>query len=370
MALIRVKNLQSGKTGQLPEENFDPNKYSKLSREDFIGEAQQGGMKESQLNELLTKSGEAAYSQPIEAKIASTGLFDIPVLGGLLRGMVNPAEKYGRFVGGSGYEAYRAGKQTLGDKNAYVNQQTGEQVVNPFLDRQELETFSDPQKGSAEMADRTLGMMLAVLSLAGLPKLPRAIKAILQPGKTLGKMLETKISNVPEAFRNISKPTDLLNKLTKSNDLAGVSEKTIEKVAGPEINKLWPEIYKEIPKTGFIKDLSATGQADIGKLFETSRTINKQYSSSFFKNLLQDTPTSEKARIMTSLNREIRPLIKEYAKLGGQDISGLDKILSTYYRAKKLGFWGGGAFGGIKLFDNLMNSIKSGGNSHNVTTEY
>lgn len=68
------------------------------------------------------------------------------------KGIAQPFINTGKNIAGAGYEIYRAGKQALGDKSAYVDQETGEVVQNPFLSEQELEKVSQPlslEKGSA-----------------------------------------------------------------------------------------------------------------------------------------------------------------------------------------------------------------------------
>lgn len=62
----------------------------------------------------------------------------------LIKGIINPFVRTGKNIAGAGYEVYRAGKQALGDKNAYYNQEKGEVVQNPFLNEQELEKASKP----------------------------------------------------------------------------------------------------------------------------------------------------------------------------------------------------------------------------------
>lgn len=72
--------------------------------------------------------------------------------GGFIKSIVQPFINTGKNIGGAGYELYRAGKSALGDQNAYVNQQTGKTVQNPFLNEEELTKVSQPlslSKGSA-----------------------------------------------------------------------------------------------------------------------------------------------------------------------------------------------------------------------------
>lgn len=70
--------------------------------------------------------------------------------------MLSPFIKTAQNVGGAGYELFRAGKQALGDKNAYVNQQSGQVVENPFLSRQRLQSIT--QNPAAEVARNTAGI--------------------------------------------------------------------------------------------------------------------------------------------------------------------------------------------------------------------
>ncbi len=71
--------------------------------------------------------------------LEKTGLYDIPVLGGLSRLLTEPVEKTVRTIGGAGYEAVRGVQSAMGDKNAYVNQDTGVVKQNPFITMQEME---------------------------------------------------------------------------------------------------------------------------------------------------------------------------------------------------------------------------------------
>lgn len=87
--------------------------------------------------------------------------------------LVKPAKDYGKMVAGAGYEAYRAGKSALGDKNAYWDEKTRQNVQNPFLDQKELEQFSDPKKASLEGTKRAVGMA----SYVPAGSLPKAILA-------------------------------------------------------------------------------------------------------------------------------------------------------------------------------------------------
>ena len=78
-----------------------------------------------------------------------------PTLGsqalGFAKEVVSPFVRTGKNIGGAGYEVFRATKSALGDKNAYVNQDTGSTVQNPFLNEKELTKASQPlslKKGS------------------------------------------------------------------------------------------------------------------------------------------------------------------------------------------------------------------------------
>lgn len=62
----------------------------------------------------------------------------------IVKGLVSPFVNTGKNIAGAGYEVYRAGKQALGDKNAYFNQETQQVVQNPFLSESELVDVSKP----------------------------------------------------------------------------------------------------------------------------------------------------------------------------------------------------------------------------------
>jgi len=98
-------------------------------------------------------------------------------------GMASPFIKTGQNIGGAGFETIRALKQLFGDKNAYVNQQTGETVQNPFLSQQQLQSVT--QNPVAEVARNTAGIAsYAVPYGKGANILTRAIL----PGATQGGM--------------------------------------------------------------------------------------------------------------------------------------------------------------------------------------
>lgn len=80
----------------------------------------------------------------------------------LIKAVVKPGVDYGNMAAGSIYEGYRGIKSAMGDQNAYgsVNPQTGkwEDKANPFLNQQEIETFSKPGSAALEGSKRAAGM--------------------------------------------------------------------------------------------------------------------------------------------------------------------------------------------------------------------
>lgn len=61
-------------------------------------------------------------------------------------------------IGAGVYEGGRALSSMLGNKNAYVDQNTGQVVQDPFATTEELGKFSTPQGGATEALKNTLGM--------------------------------------------------------------------------------------------------------------------------------------------------------------------------------------------------------------------
>lgn len=108
------------------------------NEQDFIKGAFQSGLNPQQVSQAVR-----VYRQ----KQPQRGM-----IGGIVKGVTQPFVNTAKNIGGAGYEVYRAGKSALGDKNAYVNQDSGDVVQNPFLNEEELTKVSQPlslQKGSA-----------------------------------------------------------------------------------------------------------------------------------------------------------------------------------------------------------------------------
>lgn len=99
------------------------------------------------IGQSMTSTGGVAPQQPQKESFFQR----------LVKSFVKPVVDYGSMVGGAGYEVYRAGKSALGDENAYIDKQ-GKNVANPFLNQQELETFSKPGSAALEGTKRAAGM--------------------------------------------------------------------------------------------------------------------------------------------------------------------------------------------------------------------
>ncbi len=100
--------------------------------------AMKAGYSQQEVNDFLRQNPNiqtSGYSAPSK-----------PAGEGLLASILNPLMRYGKNALGASFEASRALRSTLGDKNAYVNQETGETAQNPFLTEQELSAF-DSRKG-------------------------------------------------------------------------------------------------------------------------------------------------------------------------------------------------------------------------------
>src|SRR3990167_6743791 len=137
-----------------------------LTRDQYIKGAKERRIPEETINRVLAKKQFESYSQPLEAQISDkTGLFDIPVAGFLLRDLVSSGESYGRMVGGAGYELQRGARSAMGDTSQYGVDEQGKQKQNPFLNEQELQTFSNPSTAIPEAYGRTLNAGLTAAQL-------------------------------------------------------------------------------------------------------------------------------------------------------------------------------------------------------------
>lgn len=129
-------------------------KFQQLARAKGIPDAQinsfiQSSMSQGQGNVMGAQQKQPAQ-QPQQTQTSTPqGNFVTRLIGAF----VEPAKKYGGMVAGAGYEAYRADKtKKTGDDSIYLKQ-------NPFLNEDEINTFSDPKKGIIEGAKRTAGAM-------------------------------------------------------------------------------------------------------------------------------------------------------------------------------------------------------------------
>lgn len=199
-----------------------------ITREEYIAGARERGIAEETINRVLTKKQFKTYSQPLEAKINdATGIFDIPLVGGLARSLVSSTENYGRMVGGAGYEAGRnpilqgstkavesntqalmdlnkriqaekdpVKKQALVEESRRISGQssglrqglTAASSENPLLSESDLRTFSeDPTEG----LKRTGSMMLTAATVGnpvGLAKGgAKVLSAPLHPLRSMGQ---------------------------------------------------------------------------------------------------------------------------------------------------------------------------------------
>lgn len=114
-------------------------------------------------------SMQAPQTQPtpqVEPSVLQGNLHSDKLLSGndlfanILNSVANPFVKTGKNIAGAGYEGARAIDSLLGNKNAYVNQQTGKVMEDPFLSQQDLqkidtnpaEYIGDQAKNSAAIA--------------------------------------------------------------------------------------------------------------------------------------------------------------------------------------------------------------------------
>lgn len=283
--------------------------------------------------------------QPIEAKIAKTGLFDVPVLGGVMRGAENSLESYGRMVGGAGYEGLRKIASVAG-KNPYTNPQTGQAVPNPFLDNQDLSTFSDIKTGAPEGLGRTLNAALTLESIAQYKNILKTVsnlpKIIANPKKALGSLREATIGNktVPTADY-VGTP---LENLENSKYFKGASP-SVQQEARARLAQLMENTVPMETIGNNMSTFSIGRPANIG--------INQIYKQliPFEKmgNAYGGTPNAS-----TLVSQAVRPFLTENLPTGAKV---LNKVLSTASAMKSpagKAFKVGGAAGGLLWLKNLL----------------
>jgi len=80
------------------------------------------------------------------------------------KSLVKPFVQTGKTIAGAGFEGVRAVKSAMGDKNAYVNQETGQVKQNPFITEEELAGARDLSPEG--IARKQLGASAGVASWA------------------------------------------------------------------------------------------------------------------------------------------------------------------------------------------------------------
>lgn len=326
-----------------------------LSAEQFA--ASYGG---GQSQDQPTTDPNIVGTQPLEREIEKAtggkeGLFNIPVLGGVLRNAVSGTEAYGRMVGGAGFEIGRAGVAKIQGEKAYepdkgvygVDTKTGKALVqNPFLPEEDLAKMStSPMEG----AGRTLNMMGIV---AG-GKNPIGItKAIINPKKFVAGKLDEAYTAATKQGAQISKAdvlTDALMGKQLPKTRAAIEDFVKNNLPG---GAQWKQVGPYKFTIDEIKDFTPS------QAWAISKEISKTYGPNIFKNY---PGASEEMIAAQAVRQAISQLLVDAApeaKNLNKIYTVLNKILTTS-NLKKLGVGvglGGGGIFGLSQIKNLLNN--------------
>lgn len=233
-----------------------------LTREEYIAAAKERGVPEQTINSVLAKKQFKSYSQPVESAISDkTGIFDLPVVGGLLRNVVSSGESYGRLVGG-------------GLVQAPVLAATGGKTNIPFLNEQELQEMSaSPMEGLG----RTANMMGTAATLYNPAATVRtglgAAKAPIHPIQSLGKARSfvLKGKTVPTADMEET----LLKKIYESKDYT-FSPNLTKNAVKKQLNNFFTNLnpMKAVAQGGPLK-ISKSPTTPIDEIYQAIHSLEK-----------------------------------------------------------------------------------------------
>lgn len=312
-------------------------------------------------NQGLQTSGYSAPAKPMS---------------GLLGSILNPVARYGKMAGGAAFELGRAGVSALGNKNAYVNQQTGETVQNPFMSEQDLSSFDSKKGGGltnflAQLQTQNSGARQGLKDTANVASnfIPVGKGASLAtkyiaPGAVSGGL--TALSNEDVSAQSVlggaigggatSGALAGLGKIfSKSGRLAqgagGKLADKAEKKATQEFLKTSPSVYqKAIEDHGF----------DVG-----SKAQKYGFTKMGLDDILGDVSTRGKGGALQANLSEAEKVIQQTADIAGKNIkiSGDDIVKELTKRAteegKKLG--GGARASAIKeITEQAKKNYKNG----------
>lgn len=193
------------------------------------------------LQRFMAEAKKAGFSDAeIQAELKTRGLIpetpataEAPKQEGLIASLLHPFTRTAKNVGGAGFELLRALKAAGGDQNAYVNQETGATVQNPFLSEKDLETFADPKKAAEEAAKNTAGILAyAVPYGKGGSLLTRA----LVPGAVSGgASAYARDQNVVGGALTGAVTAGVLDKILRGADVSKAGEKLRQGVIKPKV---------------------------------------------------------------------------------------------------------------------------------------
>lgn len=124
MARIFVR-LQDGQEGSIDDSEFNPATMTKIG----------GGSTPTTPTTTPTAPVAPPDKSILQGNIKSDKLFSgDSLLSNVLNSVSSPFVKTGKNLAGAGFEVARAADSALGNKNAYVNQDTRQTVENPFID--------------------------------------------------------------------------------------------------------------------------------------------------------------------------------------------------------------------------------------------
>lgn len=292
--------------------------------------AKKAGYSDQEIEQYLAQKVQSQpQQQPLEAMLAKTGLFDIPVAGGILRNLESSGESYGRMALGAGYEGQRAVRSSLGDKTQYGVNAQGKQKQNPFLSNQELQTFSNPKTAIPEAIGRTTNAALSAYTVAKLPSVakavvsaPKAAKYLRHPLKTTGAKIEAKATSAGEV------PQSLIDKFFNSPE---AKAKIMENVGTASDKGKMARILRG--------EVGTQGQTPGGGISgPTFKEFLRNRTGSYAKGrYATGTPPTAENQLWRNIGKQYDEILKE-----GAGTASSDKIYSLLKNIEKTGKGGTG----------------------------
>jgi hypothetical protein len=304
---------------------------------------------------------QASDQQPIEGALGGTGLFDIPVLGGLLRDAVSSTESFGRMagegIGDIGRSAAYGIDKLSGDPNADKNLIAQKSMfLNPKTNSGDAKLMSgDLRQVGSEALGRTANFGMTAEGLKGLPQLAKGIPSLpkyLIPSKTAQGITDVTASATGQGARDVW--GDLKTELR-------------QEVAGRFGNS--PEYTKALEnRLKTFEDLSMnpkTGQATRGPLTPTKLIQLRRQASGRLKS------ASGKLSVgspQDKVDEVIRDITSKRAKAITPGLAPLDRAYSMqkrfYPEIKKHGLQAVGLGAGAGVVGDFLNQLHEAVNSN------